>query len=95
MVTIGLRILPDARLLDLRRDALLFRRMREDHRAVLRADIGSLAVELRRVVHLEEQVEQFFVSNFGGIERHFHDFGMVGRAAAYLAIVGIGDMPPA
>src|SRR5689334_17578001 len=66
--------------------------MREDDRAVLRADIGTLAVELRWVMHLEEQIEQFFVADFRRVERDFHHFGVVGGAAANLSIVGVGDM---
>ena len=39
-------------------------RMREDGRAVLRAPVLALGVERRGVVHLEEELDEFFVAQF-------------------------------
>src|SRR5437773_12519994 len=47
----------------------LFRRMKENCCAVLRAEVWSLAVHLRRVVRVPEDVEQLFVTRFRRIER--------------------------
>src|SRR5579862_7593288 len=63
--------------------------MDEDRGAVLRADVGTLAVHLRRIVHLEEQLDELGVAHLRGIERHFHDLAMIGRAGADLAVVRI------
>lgn len=41
----------------LARGLLLLRRVREDHGAVLRPDVGALAIERRRVVHAKEDLQ--------------------------------------
>ena len=63
--------------------------MGEDHRAVLGAEIWSLAVELGGVVHLEEEIHQRGIGDLGGIKCHFHHFGVVGVAMADLLVAGI------
>ena len=40
-------------------------------------------------MHPEEQVNQSGVADLVRVERHFHDFGMIGVAMADLAIAGI------
>src|SRR5207253_4535558 len=79
----------------------LHRRMEEDCRAVLRAEVWSLAVHLRRLVRVPEDVEQMFVTYFRGIKRYLHDFrmsrfiradilvGRIGRLAATVPHCGI------
>src|SRR6266851_8712743 len=50
--------------------------MKENRRAVLCAEVRPLAVQLRRVMSLPEDVEQLFVTHFCRIERHLHHFRM-------------------
>src|SRR5947208_5645569 len=54
----------------------LLRRMEENRRAVLRAEVWSLAVHLRGVVSLPKHIKQLFVAHFRVIESHPHDFRM-------------------
>src|ERR1700675_1162651 len=56
--------------------------MKENRRAVLRAEIRSLAVHLRWVMSLPENVEQLFVTHFCRIERHLQNFRMAGFVRA-------------
>src|SRR5262249_60947808 len=79
------RPLVDARLVELRdvvlRDLLLRFALRENLRAILRAGVGPLAVELRRIVRDGEvDLQDLAVGDFAPVERHAHAFG-VGRAA--------------
>ena len=62
-------------------ESLLFRRVIEDRRAVLRAGVGALAVERRWIVEVEEDVEQFAEREDFRIEGDLHDFGVSGGAA--------------
>src|SRR5919108_73496 len=64
------------------RELLLLLVVEEDDRAVLVADVPSLAVELRRIVLVPEDVEQLFVSDELRVEGHFDDLGMPGRVRA-------------
>src|SRR5215472_12949592 len=57
-------------------DSLLLRRMKENRRAVLRPEVRTLAVHLRRIVRLPEHLEQLLVTYFGGIERDLHHFSV-------------------
>src|SRR5687768_7418464 len=69
--------------------------MREDDAAVLRALIGSLPVDLRRVVHRPEDLEELIEGDDLGIERHLDDFGVTGRVTADLPVRGVLDDPAA
>jgi len=71
----------DPRLIDLRNvgfgDALLLVVCIEDGRAVLRAFVGSLAIELRRVVsHREEYSQQLAVSDLRWVVHNLDGFGL-------------------
>ncbi len=57
---------------------LLLGRVEEDHRAVLVADVGALAVDLGRVVHLPEGLEQGLVGDSGRVVLHLHHLGVTG-----------------
>lgn len=72
-------------------DLFLFGRMGVDCRAVLGADIGALAVERGGVVDFPEKVEDFFVGDDFGIEFDADDFGVSGKAAADIAVGGVGE----
>src|SRR6266853_2978 len=69
--------------------------MKENRRAVLRAEIRSLAVHLRRVMSLPENVKQLFVTHFCGIERHLHHFRMPGFVRANVFVGRIRCLPAA
>src|SRR5690348_15010087 len=62
----------------------------EDRGAIRRADIWSLAVELRGIVsHGKEDAQKLAVGNFRGIVNDFNGFGMTGRFRRNL-VVGCG-----
>src|SRR6266850_2239801 len=72
----------------LRRDRrlLLLRRMEEDRRTILRADVRSLAVKRRGIMHLPECVEQFVVVDARRVERYLHHFGVAGGVSTNVLI---------
>ena len=63
--------------------------MEEDRRAVLVADVGTLPVELGRVVELPEGVEQLVVGHLGGVVLDEHRLGVAGRVAADLLVARV------
>jgi len=65
-----------------------------NRRAILRAEIRPLAVDLRRVVSLPESVEQLFVTHFCRVKRHLHHFRMPRFVRANIFVVGFGVSPP-
>src|SRR5260221_705023 len=65
---------------------LLQRRVEEDRRAVLRPDIGALAVQGRRVMVLPEDVEELLIARSGRIALDLDDLGMAGFVAAQVTI---------
>src|SRR6266513_2861461 len=67
--------------------------MEENRRAVLRAEIRSLAVHLCRVMSLPENVEQLFVTHFCGIKCHLHHFHMPGFVCANVFVSRIRRLP--
>ena len=72
-----------------RRDGLplLLGRVREDRRAVLVADVGTLAIELRGIVNFPERRRAgVVVADLLGIERDLDGFGVAGGVAADLAV---------
>lgn len=58
----------------------------EDYRAVLRADVGPLAVQRGGVVGAPEYLEQVVEGNDGGVKGNLDGFRMTGRARANLSI---------
>jgi len=60
----------------------LFFSERHDAGPVLGADVVALAVELGRVMDGEEDLEQGFVRDDGGVKLHLDHFGMSGCSAA-------------
>src|SRR5215470_3567258 len=60
--------------------------MHEDSGAVLRAEVGPLAMQLSGVVNLPEDIEQVVVSNFGRVESHLDDFGVASLVRAYVLV---------
>ncbi len=65
----------------------------EDGRAVLVADIGTLAVELGGIVNGEEHFAQSLERNLLGVEGHFDHFGVAGVVVADVAVGGIFRVP--
>src|SRR5204863_8446379 len=56
----------------------------KDRRAIRRAYIWPLPVELRGIVgHGKEDAQQVAVGNFGGLVNHFNGLGMTGRFRRY------------
>ncbi|VXC37777.1 hypothetical protein BURKHO8Y_210416 [Burkholderia sp. 8Y] len=68
------------------RDLALLVRMREHGRAILRADIVALTVELRRIVRREENLQNLAIADDIGIEHDLDDFGVPGVAVAHLLV---------
>ena len=56
---------------------------------------SSLAVERRRVVEGEEELEQLAVGDHGRVERDLDHLGVAGPAGAHLLVGGIRRAPPA
>ena len=86
------RALVATRLLEplLRRDrgSLLLRRVEEDHRPVVVADVRTLTVELRRVVVHPEDVEQRVVAHASRVKRDLDGLGVPGAVRAHVLIRG-------
>src|SRR5581483_9991093 len=87
------RALPRLRRIELRdvvpRDLRLRLALRENLRAVLRARVRSLAVELRRVVRdREEDLQNLAVGHLLRIEGHLHSLGVTGAAGAHRLVDG-------
>ena len=90
-VTIGVQQTPSLFSSAIRRSAVsfVFGAVIEDGRAVLRAGIRPLAIERRRVVDHEEDIEDLAEGDDGGVERHLDDLGVAGRAGADLLVGGV------
>src|ERR1700683_5214618 len=84
------RPLEDARLSERRhclaRFGYLCGVVEENSRAILRAVIGPLAIELRGVVALEENRQQLLVGNLVWIEFDLDRFGVAGRIRAHFLV---------
>ena len=70
---------------------LLLDAVKEDRRAVLRSDVGTLAVERRRIVTIPKQVEQAIVVDDGRVELNPHGLGVAGRTGANLLVGWVLD----
>src|SRR5205823_13550135 len=72
-----------------RRDALLRRVAVKNLRAVLRADIWPLAVELGRIVRDRKiNPQDVSVRDLLGIENYLHRLGVAGAAASDFLVIG-------
>ena len=71
------------------RGALLLGRVVEDRRAVLRPDVGTLPVPLRRVVHGEEGLEQLLVGDLVRVVLETHRLGVTRLVRADLLVGGL------
>ena len=69
--------------------ALLALVLREDRRTILSPDVVALAIELRRVVNREEDVEQIVIAQLVIVEGDPDRLGVAGIAAADLLVGGI------
>src|ERR1700683_4376647 len=58
------------------RFGFLFRRMKENHRTVLRADVRTLAILSGRIMVVPESFEQIVVADDRGVESDLHDFSV-------------------
>src|SRR5262249_15455509 len=79
-----------AQLVDIRLgDARLLLAGREDGRAILRADIRTLAIELRGIVHHREvDLQQAAIAHLARVVDDADGFGMTGAPRADLLVVG-------
>src|SRR6266446_1108443 len=73
----------------------LLRGMKKNRRAILRAEVRPLAVHLRRVVRLPENVEQLLVTHFRRIECYLHHFRMPRFIRANVFVGWIRRLPAA
>ena len=71
---------------------LLLRGSIENLRPILIAQVGSLSVELGRIVYLEKEPGKSFVRDFRRIELVFDGLGMARFMAAHLLVGGILGM---
>src|SRR5580700_2194794 len=68
------------------RGCLLLRRVEEDHRPVVVADVWTLAVELGRIVVHPEDVEERVVAHPGGVVRDLDSLGVPGAMRANVLV---------
>src|SRR6266700_8425721 len=66
--------------------------MKENRRAVLRADVRPLPVHLRRVMRLPERIEQLFITQLRRIERNLHHFRVSRFARANILVRRLGHL---
>ena len=76
-------------------DHLLFRRMADNQRAVLRTDIVSLAIWSRRIVDCKKDVEQRRIVDTRWIKMDLYHLSVPGIATAYVTVRWIGGFPAA
>ena len=71
------------------RDVALLGIHRKDRGPVLRADVGSLTVQLRRIVdHREKHLQDSPVGDDARIESDLHGLGVTGASCAHALILG-------
>ena len=63
--------------------------MIENRRPVLGSPVWALAIDLRSIVILPEDLQEIVVGDLGGIEFHFDGFGVAGAVGANFFIGGI------
>jgi hypothetical protein len=64
----------------------LLRRMVKDHGTILLSNIGTLAIQRRRIVVRPENIKHLVVTDLRRIEFHFHHFGVAGFVRANIFI---------
>src|SRR5438105_15936682 len=67
--------------------------MIKNHRAILRAYIGTLSIQRGRIVVRPENVEDLIVRYLGRIEFHLNNFGVAGLVAANIFVARILSVP--
>src|SRR5208337_2234272 len=65
----------------------------KNHRAILLADVVTLAVQRCRIVHREEHLQQVFVADDGRIKGDLRHLYMPGLAAANLLVARVLHVP--
>ena len=70
----------------------LLRRVEEDGGAILRAPVGSLAVQRGRVVEFKEGVEQLLEADLFWIKVELYHFGMAGLVSADVTVGGLVEL---
>src|SRR3546814_5606704 len=65
---------------------LLFGRVRKNRRAVLRAHVIALPVQLRGIVDVQENIQNIVIADDVGVKLHPDRLGMAGIAVADLTI---------
>src|SRR5438309_1460974 len=68
------------------RSFLLLRRVEEDSRAILRTEVGTLAVQCGGIVHLPKVVQKCVIRNFLWIEADLECLGMPGAVSTNVSI---------
>src|SRR2546429_9361657 len=67
--------------------------MIKNHRAVLRAYIGTLSIQRGRIVVRPENVEDLIVRYLGGIEFYLNNLGVAGLVTANIFVARILFVP--
>src|SRR5262245_31260660 len=60
--------------------------MIKNYRSILRANVGTLAVQRCWIVVRPENIQKFVITDLRWIELHFHDFGVSGLVRANILI---------
>ena len=66
--------------------------MKIDHRPVLSSPVRSLLIQRRRIVRLEEGVEQLLIRNHFRVKHNLHALGMAGRSGADCFVIRRGHL---
>src|SRR5271155_260429 len=69
--------------------------MKENRRTVLLAKVRSLPIDLSRVVHGPERIQEFLVTQFLGVESYLHYFRMSGGVRADILVRWVVGFSPA
>src|SRR5207302_3444223 len=67
--------------------------MIKNHRAILRAYIGTLSIQRGRIVVRPKNIEQLLVADSGSIEFHLNNLGVAGLVAANIFVARILFVP--
>src|SRR6266852_1309900 len=69
--------------------------MKDNRRAVLRTEVRTLAIHLRRVMHLPKHIQQLFVIHFCRVKSHLYHFRVPSFVRAYVFVSRIRHLPAA
>ena len=76
------------------RGLLLSWRMIKNHRAILRSEVRTLPIQLRRIMLREKCFEQMLITHTRRIERDLQNFRVAGSIGADIVVAWVANVPP-